>query len=145
MSGRNGVQIPNTKSQFCQVAATLCKSIEFFHIDPLPSHSVTGSCTPGKHTGQQCHSLPPCSPMPATNSTTRPQHARMKAEKPQTEQRKAEAASTKRCPYVASSATWPASFQGCISEPSVTFQDGHLSQGQPSICFRGVSSLTHCP
>lgn len=37
MSGRNGVQIPNTKSQFCQVAATLCKSIEFFHVDPLTS------------------------------------------------------------------------------------------------------------
>lgn len=44
-----------------------------------------------------------------------------------------------------SQATWSASFQGCISEQSVAFQDGHLSQGQPSVCSPGVGNLTHSP
>lgn len=44
-----------------------------------------------------------------------------------------------------SSATWPTSFQECISKQSVTFQDGHLSQGQPSVCSPDVSNLFHCP
>lgn len=102
--------------------------------------------SPGKHTGCQCHSLPPNSFMPATKSASSPQHPRINAEKHQAEQGRPEAAAPrKKCPHTAFSATWPASFQGCISAQSVAFQDGHLSQGQPSVCSPGVSNLTHSP
>lgn len=104
MSRRNEVQIPRTKSQFYQDTATVGKSARVFlcRLSALFFFSLCNfQLHPLKiHRTEHC-SLPPYSFLPATNSIPRPHCARIDAGKHQTEQRRAEAAATRMCPYAA--------------------------------------------
>lgn len=147
-ASRSGVQIPQTKSQSCHITATLGKSVGFFQVEFLPcSISRCNFQLYPRKTHRMSVSFSPTKQLrDSQKSTSSPQHSRISAEKHQAEQGRPEAAAPRRkCPHMAFSATWPASFQGCISAQSVTFQDGHLSQGQPSVCSPCVSNLTHSP